>query len=326
MNRRDTLLALLAFGAVPVAARAQQPAKPARIAWLGLGSAEANGYQLTAFKQGMSELGYAEDKNYVLDIRWASGKAEQLPQLAQELVTLQPKVILVGASSATRAAQQTTTAIPIVMAAVAEPIANGFIKSHTRPGGNITGLSILTTDVSPKMLQLLRLAVPKLARVAVLWNPSVSTGAEMLKNIQTAAQRVGVEIHPAQVRTPAEIEAAFADISRSRPEAVMVVSDAFLLLQRRQIADLALKHRIPSIFAFRESVEAGGLMSYGTDIANRYRRSAIYVDKILKGAKPGDLPVEQPTNFELVINRNTAKALGLTLPAELLVRADKVIE
>lgn len=212
------------------------------------------------------------------------------------------------------------------MVGTADPVASGFVKSLARPGGNITGLSATTAELSPKMLELLVSSVPKLSRVAVLWNPSAPALTMLLKNVQTAARRVSVSILPVEARTPAEIESAFVSMTRARAEAVVVPPDLFYFFQSRQIAELALKNRMPSIFGAREAVEFGGLMSYGADAVNLYRRAATYVDKILKGAKPGDLPVEQPMTFDLVVNLRTAKALGLTVPQSILVRADRVIE
>lgn len=326
MNRRGSLFALVALCAASLSSKAQQSARPARIAWLGLGTSEANNYQVNAFRQRMRELGYVEGANFILDIRWAMGKPERLPELAQELVALKPEIILTGASAATQAAHKATNTIPIVMAAVSDPVASGFVKSLERPGGNITGLSILTTELSSKLLELLRSVVPKLQRVAVLWNPSTPVNAAMLEEVQKVAQGMKLGVLPSKAQNPSDIEHAFATMRRDHAGAVLVLSDAFLLFQRRQIADLALKHRLPSISALRESAEAGCLMSYGVDVADRFRRTANYVQKILKGAKPADLPIEQPMTFELVVNLKTAKALGITFPHSILVSANDVIK
>lgn len=260
----------------------------------------------------------------MFEFRWAMGKAERLPDLANELVALKPDVIVVPTTATARAVQQATATIPIVFVSVPDPVGSGFVKSLARPGGNITGLSNLTADTSPKQLELLLAIMPKLPRVAVLWNPTNMSAS--LKNFQTAAQSVSVNVLSVEARTPAEIENAFGRMIRENVRALVVLSDALFFLQRRQIAELASKNEMPSVFATRENVEAGGLMSYGANLAENYRRAATYVDKILKSAKPGDLPVEQPRTFELVINMKTAKALGLKIPQSILLRADRVIE
>lgn len=326
MDRRDAVLALLALGAAPLAARAQLTAKPARIAWLGLGSPEYAGLGQNALKQGLRELGYLESKDFVLVSRLALGKAERLPDLAKELVALHPDVIMVSTSGTTRAAQQATTTIPIVFVGTGDPVENGFVKSLAHPGGNITGLSAVTAELTPKMLELLLSVVPKLSRVAVLWNPSAPALAGMLKNVQTAARRVSVNILPVEAQTPAEIESAFVSMTRAHAGAVLILPDLFFGFQGRQIVELVLKNRIPSIFYDQNDVKFGGLMSYGVNALDNYRRSATYVDKILKGTKPADLPVEEPMRFELVINLKAAKTLGIKIPQSVLIRADQVIE
>jgi putative ABC transport system substrate-binding protein len=325
MNRRDTVLALLALGAAPLATRAQPAGKPARIAWLGFTSPEAAGYFLDAFKQGLRELGYVEGKSFVFEARWAFGKYENLSDLARDLAAQQPDVIFVSSGPTIRAMQQATTTIPIVMTNSGDPVGSGFVRSLSRPGGNITGLSTLNADLSPKLLELLLTIVPKLSTVAILWNPK-NTVAAQLTNIQKAAQQVKVEQLTIEVQTPAEIESAFAGIVRAHIGAAIVLSDALFFLQRSQIAELAIKNRIPLIFSSRDYAEAGGLISYGTNQTQGFRDAASYVDKILKGAKPGDLPVQQSSKFELVINLKTAKALGLTIPRSILLRADEVIQ
>jgi putative ABC transport system substrate-binding protein len=326
MNRRDTLFAMLALGMTPFASEAQQPAKPARIAVLGFGSPDTTGFLLDAFKLGMNDQGYIEGKDFVMVIRWALGKSERLPDLAKELVALQPDIILTAASDVTQIAQKTTSTIPIVMIATADPVENGLVNSLARPGGNITGLSILSTDLGPKLAEMLKSAVPKLSRVAVLWNPSVPSNAAALKNVQTAAQGMRLSILPVEATTPAEIESAFARMTHEHAGAVIIVASRFAFQHTRQIAELALKHRLPSSFPYPEAGAAGGLMSYGNGVASQFRQVAKHVDKILKGAKPADLPVEQPTIFELTINLRTAKALGVKIPQSLLLSATKVIE
>ncbi len=278
------------------------------------------------FLEGMRELGYIEGKNLLIEWRFADGKSERLSGFAKELVNLNLDVIVAAGTAATSAAQKVTTTIPIVMTNASNPVGSGFVKSLAHPGGNITGLSSITGDLSPKHMEMLLSMVPKLSHVAVMVNPGNSSHKVTLKNVQAAAQRTGIKIVPVEAQTPQEIENAFTVMAREHTGAVIAVSDSFFIQQRRQIAELAAKHRLPSISARREYAEAGFLMSYGQNSADNYRRAATYVDKIFKGAKPGDLPVEQPTKFELFINRKTAKALGLTIPQSLLISADKVIE
>jgi putative ABC transport system substrate-binding protein len=327
IERRELLIALggLAIGA-PLAAHAQQPVKPARIAMLASGNPETTGYLFDAFKQRMRDLGYVEGKDVVYETRWALGKLERLPELARELVALQPDLIFTGTGAVALVARQATTQIPIVFAYADDPVASGLAKSLARPGGNVTGLSSLASDTSPKLLELLLAAVPKLSRLAVLSQSTDPTTAAALKNLQTAAQSVNVNVITFEASTPAEIESAFVRMAREHADAVFVSNSILFLIQRRQIADLALSHRIASIAGIREFPESGCLMNYGQNIADNFRGAATYVDKILKGAKPGDLPVEQATRFELVINLKTAKALGLAIPASLRLRADEVIE
>lgn len=328
MNRRDTLLALLALGAAPFPSVAQQQGKAWRVGFLSplARPASLDSHRYGAFLQGMRELGYIESKNLVIEWRFADGMYERLPGLAAELVQLNVDVIVAATSPAIRAAQKATTTLPIVMGNTGDPVGSGFVKSLAQPGGNITGLALMSSDVSAKLLDLLRSLVPKLSRVAVLVSPTSSTYRAILNGVQAAAQNVGIQILPVEARTPLEIETGFPMMVRSRAEAVIVGLSWFFVQQQRQIADLAAKHRLPSIAGNREYAEAGGLMSYGQNIADNYRRAATYVDKILKGAKPGDLPVEQPTTFDFVINLKTAKALGITIPQSILLRADEVIQ
>jgi putative ABC transport system substrate-binding protein len=328
IKRRDVIIAPGLYAIVlPIAAQAQQSSKPARIAVLASGSLETTGGQFVdVFKRRLRDLGYVEGKDVVYEIRWAHGKLERLPALAQELVTLNPDVILSMTGTAALAARQATTKIPIVFARSDDPVGIGLVNSLARPGGNVTGLSSLAGDTSPKLLEFLLAAVPKLSRLAVLSQSSDPTTAPALKNLQTAAQSVNVNVIAIEASAPAEIDTAFARMTREHADAVSVSASHLFFVQRSQIADLALKHRMPSIFALREHSESGGLMSYGQNLADSYQRAATYVDKILKGAKPGDLPIEQATRLELVINLKTAKALGLTIPSSLRARADEVIE
>ena len=329
ISRRPVVLALGA-GALtaPLGAFAQQPAKVRRIGFLGVSSRSAPSnpaVQYDVFMQGMRELGYVEGKDLLIEWRFADGKYERLPSLADELVQMKVEV-LVTHGTETQAALRATSTIPIVTAFAIDPVGSGFAASLARPGGNLTGLSNITADVSPKHIELLKTIIPKLSRVAFLMNPGNPGHPSILKSVQVAGQYAGIKILPLEARTSEEIERGFATMARERTGAVIMAADAFFVIKRRQIAGLALKNRMPSMFPYREPVEAGGLMSYGQDIADFFRRSATYVDKILKGAKPGDLPIEQPTKFELVINRKTAKALGITIPPSVLLRADRVIE
>ena len=330
MNTRRKLLVALGAGvlAAPLGSFAQQQGKVWRVGFLTARrrpvSLDTDVYG--AFPQGMRELGYVEGKNLVIEWRFADGQYERLPGLAAELVRLKVDVIVAGGPPVISAAQKATTTIPIVIVTSIDPVDAGFVKSLAHPGGNITGISNLSGEVSPKHLEMLLRMVPKLSRVAVLVNPANSAHATMLKNVQAAAQKANVKVLPVEARTPQEIETAFSVMTKENAGAIIVGLDPFFNQQRRQIAELAAKNRLPSIATIREYVEDGGLMSYGDNLADQFRHAAVLVDKILKGAKPGDLPVEQPTKFDLVINRKTAKALGIKIPNSILLRADKVIE
>ena len=326
-TRRRIVFALGGALAAPLASFAQQkPAKVARIGFLGAPSASGFASFVEALRAGLRDLGYVEGKNIIIEYRWAEGKYERLPGLAAELVGLKVDVIVAVGTPAIQAVQKATTTIPIVMVATADPVGSGFVASLSRPGRNITGLSNIAGDVSVKYLELLRVALPKLSRVTVLMNPDHPLHPDMLKNIQATAKTTGVNVLPVQASTADKIEAALGAITRERTGALIVLPDPFFYTQARRIAELAAQNRLPTMFWTRDLVEAGGLMSYGQNMGEHYQRAATYVDKILKGVKPADLPVEQPTKLELVINRKTAKALGLTIPQELLLRADKVIE
>jgi putative ABC transport system substrate-binding protein len=330
LARRRLLIALGAGAlAAPLRAFAQQQDKVRRIGFLAARTRSTSSnpdVYYDAFVQGMRELGYVEGKNLLIEWRFADGKIERLPGLASELVRAKVEVIATHGTTGTQAAQRATRTIPIVFGSANDPVASGFAASLARPGGNITGLSLISVDVSQKHLELLKTLVPRMSRVAVLVNPGNSSLPAVLKSIQAAAQQFGVKVLPADARTPEEIEHGFAAMRRERADAVIILNDTFFIGQRRQITELAARNRLPSMFPFREDVEAGGLMSYGQNLADHYRRAATYVDKILKGAKPSDLPIEQPTKIHLAINRKTAKALGLKIPQELLLRADEVIE
>jgi len=324
MNRRDTLLALLAVGGATFASHAQQPSKQARIGYTSFGTPEAQGYLYQAFKQGMRELGHIDGINVVFEDRWAMGNAERVPGLTNDIVALKPAVIVTFTGATARAAQRATTTIPIVFALISDPVGYGLVRSLAHPGGNITGISTLVGDYSPKLLELLLAVQPKLSRVAILLSPT--TGRAQLRNLWSAAQARGVGTLVIEVQTPAEIEPAFARMAQERVPAVIALSSPTFTMQRRQLAELAIHHRMASVFTIRVFAEAGGLIGYGPDYADQARSAATFVDKILKGAKPSDLPVEQATTLELVVNLKTARSIEISIPKELLLRADRVIE
>jgi putative ABC transport system substrate-binding protein len=312
--------------AAPIAAFAQQRGRVWRVGFLTGSHIDFvdTDFYYGPFRQSMRELGYVDGKNLVIEWRSAEGKPERLAMLATELVKLKVDLIVVGGLPAAQAAQKATADIPIILSGVGDPVGTGLIKSLARPGGNITGLSNMGAELNPKRLELLVNMVPKVSRVAVLGN--TDTVALGVKNIQSAAQRTSVSILPTNAGTPSELKHVFAAMAQDRAGAVIVLLDPFLSRQVRLIAELAVKHQLPAIGGLREFAEAGGLMSYGSNVKDQYRRTASYVDKILRGAKPADLPVEQPTIFELVINGRTAKALGLTIPYALRISATQVIE
>jgi putative ABC transport system substrate-binding protein len=317
--------------AAPFAAEAQQAGKVARIGFLVTGSLESREARaiLDAFRQGLRERGYVEGQNIVIEYRSADGKIERLPGLAIELVRLKVDLIIAGNTPMARAAQQATTSIPIVGSVMGDPVGDGLVASLARPGGNITGLTFLGPELVPKRLGLLKEALPRVSRVAALWHPGSfgdRTIRDMLKETEAAARTLGVQLQLVEVRGPDDFDRAFSTMTKERTEALVQVPSTMLFNERRHIVALVTKHRLPSMFHAREFVELGGLISYGASITDLYRRAATYVDKILKGARPADLPVEQPTKFELVINLKTAKALGLTIPQSLLLRADEVIQ
>lgn len=312
----------------PLAVDAQQPGRVYRIGLLQIESRERIASLVKGFEDGLRELGYVEAKNVAFEYRFADRQVERLPDLAAELVRLKVDVIVTGSDPNTIAARQATTTIPIVMALGQDPVGLGLIASLRRPGGNVTGLiSIISPEIYGKRVQFLKEAVPRLSRVACLWNPDLPGNAARWEATQEAARRLGLTLVSVEVRAPGEIESAFARIRRERAQALIVISDAFALSPLRgEIPALATKNRLPAIYTWRETVEAGGLMSYAPVLPDFFRRAATYVDKILKGAKPGDLPVEQPTRFELAVNLKAAKAIGLKIPQSFLLRADQVIE
>ena len=327
MDRRAFLSTLTgSLLAAPLAAEAQESIQRTRVAFLGAESGSTNQHFLGAFRQGLREHGYVDGQNLTLEERWAEGRSERFPALIGELVRLKTRVILTVSLPAALAAKNAATTIPIVFIA-GDPLGSGLVASLARPGGNLTGLSIsLGEDFSGKWLELLKEAVPKISRVAVLWNPTNPANAAYLTVLQAVAQKLGVKLQPVEVRDPGGFDRAFASMSAERAQALVVVVDPLTVRYRVRIAELAAKYRLPAVYGFREFADAGGLMAYGANMADLCRRAATYVDKILKGAKPADLPVEQPEKFELVINLKTAKALGLTIPPSLLQRADQVIE
>jgi putative ABC transport system substrate-binding protein len=312
----------------PVAAEAQQAANVARIGVLALNRAtNPRGHE--AFRQGLRDLGYVEGRNVVIEYRDAEGKPERLPALAAELVALKVGVIVAPGTLAALAAKQATRTIPIVFPVVGDPVTDGLVTSLARPRGNVTGLSNRTPELVGKCLELLTQAVPGVSRVAVLWLPGGAperTQQDMLREAEVAARALGARLQVVEARGPADFDRAFSDMTRARAGALTVLPYVMFFNERRRLVHLAAKNRLPAVYGSREFVDAGGLMSYGADIADLFRRAATYVDKILKGAKPGDLPVEQATKFELVINLKAAKALGLTIPPSVLARADQVIE
>ncbi|HEV8341447.1 MAG TPA: ABC transporter substrate-binding protein [Candidatus Binatia bacterium] len=325
MSKKIIRLALTALLlALSFPAEAQQPAKVFRIGYLSSTSSESQKSRRAAFQQGLRDLGYVEGKNIIIEYRYAEQKYERLPELVGELVRLNVDVLVAAGAPAAHAAKSATKTIPIVMQS-GDPVGTGLVASLGRPGGNITGLSDFTVGVVTKRLELLKEVVPSVSRVAVLWNPTNPTNPVTLKETQTVAPTLGVTLLPLEVKEADDIDRAFTVIKKERPGA-LIVFGGVLTTQTRRIVELAVKSKLPAIHSVSEAVDAGGLMSYGTNFDDLFRRVATYVDKILKGAKPADLPVEQPTKFELVINLKTAKQIGLTIPPNVLARADKVIK
>ena len=311
----------------PFAADAQPPAKVARIGVLTLAVASSTPLA-EAFRQGLREHGYVEGQNITFEYRYAEGRADRLPALAAELVRLKVDVIVTESNVGALAAKHATQTIPIVMAVAGDPVKAGVVGSLARPGGNVTGLTLMHPELSGKRLQLLKEAVPKIARVAVIWNPTDPAAADFLRETEAAARSLGLKLHAIEARAPAELDAAFKAVARARPDAFFTIPGGMFQDKdnMRRIFEFATKSRLPAVFSNRGYAEAGGLISYGSNFAANFRRAAVFVDKILKGAKPAELPIEQPTKLELVINLKTAKALGLTIPASVLARADQVIE
>jgi putative ABC transport system substrate-binding protein len=326
MRRRDfiTFIGGAATG-WPLVARADQPATVARIGYLGLGPASAVSSRVEALRAGLRDLGWIEGKNLLFEFRWADN-VDQLPGLAADLVRMKVDVIFATSSTLVEAARQATKTIPIVFATHADPIGSGHVASLPRPGGNITGLSELTTEIDAKALEILKEVVPQSTQIGVLWNPTTPSQVPGLQSVKTAGERLGIALSIVSTATADDFDVAFASMARENVGGVLIMPAPVTVSFRARLAELALKRRLPTIFGTKENVVAGGLMSYGVDRNDLTRRAALYIDKILKGVKPADLPVEQPTRFEFVVNLKTARALGVEIPPTLLVRADEVIE
>jgi ABC-type uncharacterized transport system substrate-binding protein len=313
--------------AAPLAAAAQQAGKVYRIGVLmNKASDPAESRQWQGLWLGLRERGWIQGENILVELREAEGNSSRVPDLAADLVRRKMDLIVTRGSLFTGAVKAATSSIPIVFIAHADPVGSGHVASLARPGGNITGLAILQTELGAKGLEILRSVGPTVTRIAVLWHPGTPSAAPGLKALEEPARRLRLELQPVGARGPAELEGAFAAMARARAQGVIVLATPIFFGERQRLGELAIAHRLPTMFQIRDYAEAGGLMSYGADLADLYRRAAIPVDKILKGAKPGDIPIEQPTKFELIINLRTAKALGLTIPPSLLQRADQVIE
>ena len=326
MKRREFIALVGGAVACPLSVCAQQAGKSVRVGRLSPLSEATERPMLDGLRQGLSDLGWVEGKNVTFELRFAEGKLDRLAQLAAELVDLKVDVIVTGSTPGALAAKNATSTIPIVIVTTGDPVQGGLVESLARPGGNVTGVTALGQALNIKRLELLKEAVPDLKRVTVLINPASPYTEPFMRVGEAAARTLGLEVSGLEAREPGDLENAFKDMVRQGANAVMVLADVMFITHRRRIIEFASSNRLPSIFGERESVRAGGLMFYGASLPDMYRRAAAYVDKILKGAKPAELPVEQPTKFELVINLETAKALGITVPASLLARADEVIE
>jgi len=328
MKRREFMTLLGGVAALlPRAARAQQAGKISRIGYLGISSLAMEPHYVDAFRQKLRELGHLDGENIAIEYRWAEGQDDRLPTLAAELVRLKPDVIVTTGTPGALAVMQATQTIPIVMASSADPVRAGLVTNLARPGGNVTGFTIRGAELEGKRLEFLKQAVPELARVAVIWNPNNLAIVANFETIKIAARALGITLDPiTEVRRADELDNAFAVIAGARPQALAVVADRFLLSQRKRIVEFASANRLSSMYPYREYVAAGGLMSFAPSDVELFRGAATYVDKILNGAKPGDLPVQEPVRFELVINLKTAKAIGIDVSTSLLLRADELIE
>lgn len=326
-NRLALMLVLaLGFGWTALTVHAQGADKLPRVGFLGNSTATLEANLIGPFRDGLRDLGYVEGQNILIEYRWAEGNYQRFPELIAELIASKVDVIVTAGTPATQAYQKARTSIPLVMVAVGDPVGTGIVASLNRPGGNITGLTSISPDLESKRIELLREVIPELSHIAVLWNPKNAFHAIENKQVETAAASFRMKVLYLGVETQDQIGNAFAQILEEGPEALLVLADRVFLHNRALIMDFATKYRLPGVYAYLELVEAGGLMSYGPSYADMHKRAATYVHKILKGAKPADLPVEQPTKFNLVVNLKTAKALGLKIPQSLLLRADEVIE
>jgi len=326
MNKKIAVFVFAAAILVSVhLADAQQTKKVPRIGFLGNSTAALEVNLVGPFRDGLRDLGYVEGQNILIEYRWAEGKYERFPALIAELIASKVDVIVTAGTPATQAYQKARTSIPLVMVAVGDPVGTGIVTSLNRPGGNITGLTSISPELEGKRIELLREVIPKLSHIAVMWNPRNAYHATENKEVETAAAALRMKVLYLGVEAQEQIGNAFAQILKERPGALLVLADRVFLHNRALIMDFAAKHRLPGIYAYLELVEAGGLMSYGPSYADMHRRAATYVDKILKGAKPADLPVERPMKFELVVNLKAAKQIGLTIPPNVLARADRVI-
>jgi putative ABC transport system substrate-binding protein len=328
MKRRDFIPILVGAAACvirPLPLSAQQGVKVYRIGFLWHGPDQFED-AIEAFREGLRELGYVEGRNVTIEYRWAQGRPDQMREFAEELVRLKVDIIMAPSSIYTGAAKHATSTIPIVFMSHADPLGTGHVASLSRPGGNVTGLSLMMTETNVKGLELFKEAIPALSHVAVIFDPATPSHGPGLKAIENAGPSLGLKVLPVPVRSAAQFDAAFSLIARERADSVLVLSTPLFIAGAKPIAELALKHKMPSLFGPRHHVEAGGLMSYSPERTDLWKRSAIFVDRILKGAKTADLPVQQPTKFELTINLNTAKAIGIKIPEAFLLRADKVVE
>ena len=323
--RRKLLIALGIGALAPLASLAQQRAAY-RVGFLGNSTAALEANLVGPFREGLRALGYVEGRNIVIEYRWAEGNYERLPRLVAELIALKVDVIVTAGTPAALAVKRASTTVPLVMVAVGDPVGTGLVASLGVPGGNVTGLTSIAPDLEGKRLELLNAVVPKLSQIAILWNPDNAFHVTAEKEALAAAQVLRVKVHSVRVRAADEFDQAFDAIVRERPGAFIMLADRVFLHNRARIVDFAARSHLPAVYAYKELVESGGLMSFGPNYADMHRRAATYVDKILKGANPGDLPVELPTKFEFVINLKTARALGLTIPAGVLLRADEVLQ
>jgi putative tryptophan/tyrosine transport system substrate-binding protein len=326
MKRREFMLALGGAAVFPLAARAQQTGKIPRVGFMGNSTAALEANLVGPFRAALRELGYEEGRNIAIEYRWAEGDYSRFPTLVAELLAQKVDVIVTAGTPAALAVKAATTTIPLVMVAVGDPVGTGIVTSLGRPGGNITGLSSIAPELEGKRLALLREVIPTLSHVAILWNPANPFHVASLRQARAAAEQLRIKLQSVEVRATEEIDAAIAVMKKERPEALLILADRVFLHDRKQLMDFATENRMAGVYAYRELVLEGGLMSFGPNYADMHRRAAIFVDKLLKGSKPADLPVEQPTKFELVINLKTAKMLGLTVPSMLLATADEVIE